>query len=125
MQQQSIPQSYTPKSSVNACDYDADGDMDLFIGGRQYPGAYLKPVSSYILRNDKGKFTDVTAQIAPELLEIGMVTSAIWSDYNNDNKMDLVLCGDWMPFTIFENTGKLFKNISATINTEKTDGWCK
>ena len=123
LQQQSIPQSYTPKSSVNACDFDADGDMDLFIGGRQYPGAYLKPVSSYILRNDKGKFTDVTAQIAPELLEIGMVTSAIWSDYNNDNKMDLVLCGDWMPFTIFENTGKLFKNISATINTEKTDGW--
>ena len=89
-------------------DYDNDGDQDLFIGGRLVPAKYPFPASSYLLRNDAGIFTDVTSSVAPELIELGMVTDATWVDYDQDQDPDLVITGEWMPITIFENKGNNF-----------------
>ena len=86
--------------------------MDLFVGGRMIPGNYPYPTASYILQNNKGKFTDVTKSIAPDLMEIGMVSAGLWTDYNNDGDYDLILAGEWMPITIIENNGGKFKNIT-------------
>lgn len=118
-----IPSINSSKSCVIGFDYDSDNDIDLFIGGRQYPGQYLRSVSSYILRNDNGKFTDVTNQIAPELMNIGMVTSALWTDFNNDKQQDLILCGDWMPITFFKNENGTFKNVTSQIQITENSGW--
>ncbi len=111
---QAIPAFLKSGSCVKAADYDKDGDLDLFIGGRVEVASYPKPVSSYILRNDskpgQPKFTDVTTQVAKNLQNIGLVCDATWTDYNNDGWVDLMLAGEWMPITILKNNqGKLEK----------------
>lgn len=87
---------------VAAADIDGDGDLDLFIGGRvskEYP---LSP-RSFILQNNKGVFTDVTAKVCPALQKGGMITSAVWADIDNDKQPDLVVAGEWMPVRWFKN----------------------
>ncbi len=103
-----LPKFLKSGSCVKAADFDHDGDLDLFVGGRVEPSAYPKPVSSYILRNDKGKFTDVTAQIAPQLKNIGLVCDVIWSDFDNDGWQDLVIAGEFMPITFLKNEKGVF-----------------
>lgn len=107
-------------SCVAAFDFDKDGDIDLFRGGRLIPLEFPKPGVSYLLSNDKGKYTDVTAQKAPELSSIGMVTASCWVDVDNDGWHDLVLAGEYMPITIFKNNKGVLQKIlpSSLKNTE-------
>ncbi len=126
-----IPDEYTSGSCVAAADYDKDGDIDLFVGGRTKPGSY--PVSSPggILRNDRNPqtgqtvFTVATSEVNALLREPGMVTDALWTDFNGDTWPDLMLVGEWMPVLLFENQkGKLIKLSGQDL--EKTNGlWNK
>ncbi len=123
-----LPQFLKSGSCVKATDFDRDGDLDLFIGGRVEVAAYPKPVSSYILRNDSKsgltKFTDVTQQIAPNLKNIGLVCDALWTDADNDGWMDLMLAGEWMPVTILKNNqGKSFAPSSEESLKNKVGFW--
>jgi hypothetical protein len=95
----------------------------VFVGGRVVPGRYGVDPPSTLLRNDgRGKFTDVTAQVAPELAHIGMVTDALWVDVDGDRRLDLVVVGEWMPVTIFHNTGAKLERV-ATRGLEHSAGW--
>ena len=113
------------KSCVKACDFDNDGDLDLFVGGRLLPGSFPKPVNSFIFRNDtkngKISFTDVTKNIAPSLQTAGLVCDAVWSDADNDGFTDLVLTGEWMPVTVLKNQNGKFIPVKTSIDTET--GW--
>jgi hypothetical protein len=113
-----FPINHTSKSCVKAADFDNDGDLDLFLGGRSVPGKYPFPVSSFIYRNDskngKIKFTDVSAGIAPGLQNIGMVCDAVWTDFDGDKSLDLILVGEGMPVTFFRNEGGRFTNVTNT-----------
>ncbi|MFS4418526.1 VCBS repeat-containing protein [Maribacter sp. 2307ULW6-5] len=109
-----LPEINVTGSIVAAADYDKDGDLDLFRGGRVAITKYPESVKSFLLRNDNGKFTDVTANNAPGLLEAGMVTSALWTDIDNDTWLDLIVVGEWMPITIYRNdNGTLTKKIDV------------
>ena len=111
-------------SRVAAADFDGDGAIDLFVGGRSVPGRYGIDPQSVLLKNDgHGKFTDVTDKAAPGLSHIGMVTDAIWKDVDGDGRPDLVVVGEWMPITIFHNAGhgKLVK--MSVRGFEKSNGW--
>jgi hypothetical protein len=109
-----LPATTSSGSCVTAADYDGDGDLDLFRGGRLVPGRYPFPARSYLLRNEGGRFTDVTAEVAPGLQTAGLVCAALWSDYDNDGATDLVLAGEWMPVTFFKNeNGKRFTPAAA------------
>ncbi|HEV2480540.1 MAG TPA: VCBS repeat-containing protein [Puia sp.] len=93
--------SASSKSCVRPCDYDGDGDIDLFVGGRVVPGAYPTAPQSYLLRNDgKGHFSIV----ATPFDHIGMVSDAQWFDLDGDGRKDLILCGEFMPVMVFMNT---------------------
>ena len=121
-----IPKFLKSGSCVKAADYDRDGDLDLFIGGRVEPGSYPKPVSSYVLRNDSQrgqavKFTDVSAGVAPELKTIGLVCDGIWTDVDNDGWIDLLLAGEWMPITLLKNVNGKLKAVKTGI--EDKIGW--
>lgn len=114
---------YESSSCVKAADYDNDGDLDLFVGLRLRPFLIGVSVNGYILNNDgKGKFQPVTNQIAPELKEIGMITDAIWADYDNDNDPDLIVVGEWMPISFFENNNGQFVRDSSSVN-QPSNGW--
>src|SRR5690606_34042797 len=89
-----LPAIATSNSVVIAADFDRDGDLDLFVGGRLAPRQYSLPARSYLLENREGAFVDVTGEVAPVLENLGMVTDALWSDFDNDGKMDLVVVGE-------------------------------
>ena len=120
-----ITNNRTTKSCISAADYDNDGDMDLFIGGRVIPGKYPSPTSSFIYQNDSKNgtiaFTDVTQKIAPELQQIGMVTAAIWSDANNDGKLDLLITTEWGSIITLQNKANQFQKIKSP--TDNQTGW--
>ncbi|MEX2154012.1 MAG: VCBS repeat-containing protein [Gemmatimonadaceae bacterium] len=119
-----LPIESTSGSRVVAADYDGDGDIDLFVGGRVVPWSYGIDPPSMLLRNDgTGHFADVTATLVPELQRIGMVTDAVWRDVDGDGRRDLVVVGEWMPITVFKNVGggKLARR--AVPGLEKSHGW--
>jgi len=122
-----LPPNFTSKSCVRVIDYDHDGDLDLFIAGRVDPTNYPKPVSSFIYRNDSKngviKFTDVTATVATDLKNIGLVSDAIWTDFDNDGWQDLIIVGEFMPITYFKNDHGKFNNITSTSGTDDKKGW--
>lgn len=118
-----IPKETANGSCVRAADFDADGDLDLFVGGRVVSGAYPTAPQSFILKNAGGKFTDVTEQVCPMLKNIGMVTDALWSDFDKDEKIDLAVVGEWMPVTFLKNTGKGFVQINKTADISNHTGW--
>ncbi|MEQ9440848.1 MAG: VCBS repeat-containing protein [Cyclobacteriaceae bacterium] len=110
-------------SCVTAADFDQDGDLDLFVGGRVLPGSYPQAPESYILQNNNGKFTDVTEDVCFGLKNTGMVTSALWTDFDNDGQVDLLVAGEWMPLTFFKNTEGKLVNVTTSTGLGETSGW--
>lgn len=120
---QALPRIRRVLGCIKTLDYDADGDQDIFLGGRIHPNGYGLPASSYLLANDgKGHFTDVSAKAAPGLRELGMVTDAIVADLNADGLPDLAVVGEWMPVTIFYNQKAGFPLAGRKI-LDGTEGW--
>ncbi|QDK83261.1 RNA-binding protein [Spirosoma sp. KCTC 42546] len=116
----SLPSMFDNKSCVRPCDVDNDGDLDLFVGGRVVGFGYGKSPNSYLLINDgKGHFSDQTEKRADGLRKAGMVTDAVWADYDNDKDLDLVLAGDWMPIRVFANNDGKFTEVKS-ITTDDT-----
>ena len=117
----------TSKSCVRPADFDNDGDLDLFIGGRVYPWNYPKVVSSAVYRNDSKngiiEFTDVTASVVPSLINVGMICDANWSDFDNDGWQDLVLAGEWSHVRLLKNYQGKFKDISKASGLSNNTGW--
>jgi enediyne biosynthesis protein E4 len=121
-----LPPLFKSGSCAKAADFDKDGDLDLFVGGRVIPENYPKATSSYILRNDTKngitKYTNITEKIAPELINIGLVCDALFTDYDNDGWLDLALVGEWMPIRFLKNSsGKSFKAIKTDLDNQH--GW--
>jgi enediyne biosynthesis protein E4 len=146
-----LPKETANGSVVRAIDYDRDGDLDLFVGGRVTPRQYPKADRSFILRNESShgslvvgrgnkvknhienlsglntqdlrpKFTDVTAQVCPELLNAGMVADAIWTDYDKDGWPDLLIAAEFQPLKFLKNNKGQSLNIKhSTLNNQL--GW--
>lgn len=109
-------------SVVKPMDFDGDGFVDLFVGGRTPFAQYPLTEKSYLLKNEKGMLKDVTTTWAPELREIGMVTDAVWKDVTSDGLPDLVVVGELMAITIFENQQSDFVKLKNT-GLEDLLGW--
>ncbi|MEE2947726.1 MAG: CRTAC1 family protein, partial [Verrucomicrobiota bacterium] len=113
------------ESSITAVasDLDADGDLDLFIGSRSIPGQYPETPRSRLLRNDGGRFVDVTSDVAPGLERVGLVTSALWSDTNGDGRQDLLVTLEWGPVALFLNTGGQLADATEQAGLADRLGW--
>lgn len=108
-----IPSNITTSAQcVAGADFDQDGDTDIFLGGRLVPTQYPRSPRSFLLRNDGGKFTDVTQEVCPALQEGGMITSAVWTDVDNDRVVDLVVAGEWMPIRFFRNEAGILREVT-------------
>jgi hypothetical protein len=119
-----LPAMITATAAVAAGDFTGDGKLDLFVGGRVLPRNYPAPTRSYLLRNDGDHFTDVTEQWAPELVHPGgMITAAVWIDFDGDGRLDLVTAGEWLPLQFFRNEGSHFRNATGSMGLGNTRGW--
>ncbi|MEO2045836.1 MAG: FG-GAP-like repeat-containing protein [Pirellulales bacterium] len=118
-----LPDLRDSGSVVTAADFDRDGDLDLFVGGRVVPGEYPVSPHSRLLQNEQGTFTDVTAKLAPELEKTGLVTSALWSDADGDGWLDLLVTHEWGPVKLYLNKqGRLTDQTAAAGLADRT-GW--
>ena len=107
-----LPDLKNSGSSAAAADFDRDGDLDLFIGSRSIPGEFPLSPNSTLLRNDGGKFTSVTEELAPGLTKAGMVSGVLWSDADNDGWMDLLLATEWGTIKFFKNKKGKFEDVT-------------
>jgi hypothetical protein len=116
-----LPKMLSSGKTVVSGDYDGDGDLDLFIGGNVVPGKYPLAPQSFLLNNDGGIFTDVTSSNV-DLARAGMVSEAIFTDYDNDEDLDIMLVGEWMNPTIFTNNDGVFSKTDIP-GFENSEGW--
>jgi hypothetical protein len=118
-----VPSVEVSSSCAIAADFDRDGDQDIFIGGRAVPSKYPLAPRSYLLQNNNGIFSDITAAASPALGNIGMITAALWTDFDDDGWIDLLTVGEFMPITFFQNKNGKFENITASTTLPNTSGW--
>ena len=128
-----LPNIHVSGSCVKAADFDRDGDLDLFVGGRVEPNKYPMPVASYLLRNETVKrgspgmpdhrFTDVTAQLAPTLTKGGLTCDALWTDFDSDGDADLMLASEWAPLTMLRNDKGQLSPLDNSGLSDKSGFW--
>ncbi len=127
-----LPDFRVNGSCVKAADFDNDGDLDLFVGGRVEPYKYPLGVRSYLLRNDRSavagqkgslKFTDVTTQVAPTIAKAGLTCDALWTDYDNDGYVDLMLASEWAPVTVLHNVKGHLQPLDNSGLADKVGFW--
>ena len=106
-----------------ACDFDRDGDLDLFVGGRIVPGSFPLPADSLLLVNSEGHFENRIQDVADGLQNAGMVTSALWSDVNQDGWNDLLVAYEWGPVAVYVNEQGILKNQTAAAGIDSALGW--
>ncbi len=120
---QATPDIRDSGSVVCAADVDRDGDLDLFVGGRSVPGRYPETPSSRLLVNDDGTFTDGTERLAPGLQSTGLVTSALWTDVDDDGWLDLMVTHEWGPLKLWRNRQGKLVDAHETSGLERWTGW--
>lgn len=116
-----------PGTGVNTAvlavnDFDNDGDEDLFVGSKSVPQNYGIDPPSFLFANDgKGKFTDVTKTVVPQLTNVGLVSDAIWINLVGDAGKELVIAGEWMQPKIYRYAGTKFTEVETNLSELK--GW--
>ena len=116
---QELPQVAQNATVIRTFDYDKDGDLDVFIGNNSETNRFGSTPDCYLLKNTKGKFTlDQTKTFA----KIGMVTDAVFTDFNTDGQADLIVVGEWMQPTFFVNKKGKFTNVTTTVASSKNKG---
>ena len=119
-----LPATPTGTGTIAVGDINGDNFPDVFVGGSVLPGRYPSTSKSALLINDgKGHFTDQIQTIAPDLSNLGNVTDAIWTDINKDDKVDLVVIGEWLPVSIFINNNGQLENQTNTFLGKDYQGW--
>lgn len=123
-----LPRMLVSGSKVYPIDYDKDGKQDLLVLGRQVPGQYPSPTTTYLLHNmstaTQPKF-EISKKAPKEFINLGMATSAVITDFNNDKLEDIIVVGEWMPIRIFQNTKAGFKEVTKEkgLNDDTTGWW--
>ncbi|MGX1930954.1 VCBS repeat-containing protein [Flagellimonas sp. 2504JD4-2] len=123
----SLPKMISSGSRVYAADFDKDGKKDLLVLGRQTPRNYPSPARTYLLKNatENGdvRFVDASNLFPEDFNPLGMATSASIVDIDNDDLLDIVIVGEWMPIKVFKNSKYGFKDVSKNVGLANTNGW--
>jgi enediyne biosynthesis protein E4 len=127
LSENALPENRVCGSQVIAADFDKDGDLDLFVCGRVLLENYPMPDRSFLLRNDSNGsdilFTDITAEAGPKLVRPGLIAAALWTDYDQDGWIDLMLAGEWMSVRVFKNNQGHFEEVTSKTGLDNYTGW--
>jgi hypothetical protein len=121
--QSDIPAETESGGCVTPFDYDKDGDMDLFVGGRTVPENYPKTPFSFVWQNNGGKFVNVTSGVAPDFSQTGMVTDIEFADLDRDGNPEMIVTGEWTAVEIFRYKGSKFERATAEFGLDQVKGW--
>ncbi|PKQ46593.1 VCBS repeat-containing protein [Confluentibacter flavum] len=111
-----LPENFEDTAVIKAIDYDSDGDLDVFVGNATISNNFGSIPESYILINNQGSFTKKS------LGKLGMVRDAVWTDFNNDKQLDLLIVGEWMQPTFLQNNGGKFVDKTSTYIKQSLEG---
>ncbi|HEY0456880.1 MAG TPA: VCBS repeat-containing protein [Verrucomicrobiae bacterium] len=103
-------------------DYDGDGVLDLFVGGRALPGKYPDEAFSLLFRGAGGKF-ELDRDGIKQLVHAGMVSSAVFSDLNGDGFPELILACDWGPVRVFGRKEGKWRELTRELGLDQYSGW--
>lgn len=117
-----IPPTFSSTGPLTAADYDGDGDLDLFVGGRLVPMHYPMDANSRLFKSENGQFKLDTVNSA-KLKDIGMLTGAVFSDVDQDGDQDLILSRSWDSIVIMENDQGRFVDRSDNMGVSRYKGW--
>ena len=120
---ESLPAIVESGTCVCSADFDRDGDLDLFVGGGSVPGRYPEAARSYLLVNDGGRLVDNSATAAPDAAHLGIVTSALWSDADNDGWIDLLIAQEWGAVKVFKNEQGTLRDRTSECGLAELRGW--
>lgn len=120
---EALPNTLSSTECVVSEDLDNDGDLDLFVGGRNVPGLYPYSPQSQVLINEKGRFVDASSNWFQQTNGYGMITAAQFADLDGDKKNELILAAEWMPLRVLKNTGSNFIDITANMIDTTMTGW--
>lgn len=119
-----VPSARTNVSVIAPCDFDGDGDIDLFVGSRSVPGVYgVNPEHMLLINDGNGVFTDGTERYGYDLQAAGMVTAAKWVDIDGDGKEDLLGVSEWGSPFVFKNSGRGLTRMESELDS--LGGWWK
>ncbi len=121
-QPDSLPGNISTTGPLSAADYDNDGDIDLFVGGRFIPGHYPMNAPSRLYTNEKGSFV-IDKVNSRNLQQVGLVTGSLFTDIDLDGDQDLVLSREWDSILLLENDGGFFKDVSQQYGLAQVKGW--
>lgn len=103
-------------------DYDNDGDQDIFIGGRVKSDKWPLTPQSFVLRNERNRFTDVTAEVGGDFTLCGMVTDLAWANLYGDARKELIVVGEFMPVSVFQLHGGKLIDVTDKVGLSKSNG---
>jgi hypothetical protein len=114
---QPLPEYFENASVIELSDYDGDGDLDAFVGNNAVSNDFGRTPNSYLLKNDNGQFSLVENEY---LQKAGMITDALWEDFDQDGAIDLIVVGEWMSPKFFKNRDGEF--IETRVMAEDLNG---
>ena len=117
-----LPTANTNTSVIAPYDFDADGDIDVFIGSRSVVGTYgINPKHLFLENMGNGTFRNSSERLAYDIKDAGMITEASWADVDGDGKQDLITVSDWGAPFVFKNSGKRLTRFNT--NLDNYEGW--
>ncbi len=116
-------ENFYSSKSITIIDYDSDGDSDVIVGNRIQPQHFPVSAPSQIYKNEKGSFSNVTKEIAPELLDFGIINKVITTDFDTDGDQDFIVLGEWSHIGMFKNDQGKFIEVSKEMGLDKEKGW--
>ena len=119
-----LPAYISNACNVTAVDFDQDLDIDILIGGRVHHGEYPNPAKSFLLENiSEGEIKFKVSALSSVFSNVGMVTDLLWSDYNNDKRIDVILTTELGEVHFFKSSSEGFIKDNIPSISDKKGFW--